>query len=452
MVYRQISIPLKKLNKNNVKVMQSDFFSFFVYESKITDIEMSEPILYFSYTKSEQNEHFAINQAGLFITFVGFCKIFNHSQPCDYIQTKNHETALLELGDNIWMSITREYSKTPQYQFLHTILLCYKRIFQLFFPMPTRDPKTGDVFPESRDLMKHAFELITKSIYNPNMMMPILYDSILRIDLPSNIYSTELEKTVTALLHINTSPIEYLAVMYSDYFIFTNYPIDVSRTIYLCFRSQFEHFQFNSPTKDQNEFYYEIGLVKNKKGETEVHSPSIYIKGQKNHLVVLRHGCFRYAIALKASIEPEASLLDALPSFIRPIRVFITALQIEIKKNKPKCPYFQITSNKNYRSLGMTSQKIPTQLMPNIHNLIITATIFARSYSKSVYLALPIANRFFIWCKSDSVADSAVVIKSESKKISKLIEACKYFNDPVHVTRFNINSRNEILRLPFIPL
>ena len=441
--------------------MQNDIYSFFIYESRVYEIEMSEPIIYFSYTKKEQNMNFAMNQAGLFVTYVAFCKVFNKNQPCDYVQTNKYETELLELWDNIWMSITRKFKNISHHLFLKSILQYYKRVFHLFFPKLVRNQKNGDLTPESCKNIKIAFDFLLNSAYNPNMIIPILFNSAKIVVLPFGNFSASFENTIKAILNTPGSPLQYLAIMYDDHYLFSNFPPDVFQTLALSIVFKFGYLKLLSSEKDKNDLFFEIGLRKLKNDDIKVYSPEIYINGKNHHLSVLKIGStesFRFIIALKESISPTVDVLNSLPIFIRPLHYFLDSLHIGPRKIKNKIPYLQIYNNHNKKCLYYSTKKISTQFLPSAHQLIINGILFTHStqinlLSNYVSIFIPSSSRFFMLCKSDQISESVVVIKTESKKISKIIEDCKSFNNPMNTNCLCVQniSNNSNLMLPIVP-
>ena len=110
----------------------SSVHTFLVFDAFSMKPDGSDPVVFYSYPQSGQSQHFAVNQAGLLITFVKFCKRFRPTRDCDYILTRSRETALLELSDEIWISVSRDVADAPGRYYLISILQTYRRIYELF--------------------------------------------------------------------------------------------------------------------------------------------------------------------------------------------------------------------------------------------------------------------------------------------------------------------------------
>ena len=131
----------------------------------------------------KSNPFFIVNQVGLFLTFLKFSTRFSQDAPCDYIRTDKHEIVILELENQVWMSIQRETPLTElsNRNSLHSMLRSCKNIYQLFFNPPKRDPETNLITPLSINHLKSAFNMIINSMAWADLGFIHLFESFFQL-------------------------------------------------------------------------------------------------------------------------------------------------------------------------------------------------------------------------------------------------------------------------------
>lgn len=434
--------------------MQSDpnITGFLIFDYKVNDEEMLEPFVYYSYYTIEQPPNFILNQAGLFITFVSFCKMFNKSQLCDYVRTQQQETALYELDSNVWMSITRELDNPIKIPLL-AILKEYKNIFNLFFPPLKREETTKLLDSSSKESIKRGFDLIIQSDFDSHFLDILLYNSYYWLELAKEMVAFEFEKTINLILTVPRSPIQYLAIEYIEKLLYNNFPNDVINTLLICLKCKLKNLLFVSQPHGIDAIYYEIGM-NIKANEMVINSPKLYINNHIYHLVIIRIQSFRLIVTLKEEIGPTEGFLNSLPRLLIPIYQFLASMKMKDPiPSKIKSSFFQIKASSNSNHLSSYHYKLPITQFPPVQSLLMSCYRFVNdSFLSYKCIGLSTPNKYFIWYQKDRIAETAVILKTDSKKVSELIDESKCYNDPSYGNQIEFSTRNGPIPFPIFPI
>jgi hypothetical protein len=293
--------------------------SFIVFDGVIPPGEGSQPMVYFARCPEGADGHFAVNLAGVFITFCKFCTHFTKASPCDYVATRTHEFALLELCDDIWMVVQREVSASPNRNLLLSMLHSCKSIYELFFQLPQRIAGTGQLTRRSIALLSTAFEMIVNSVTWTDLAFIQLFDSFLQLR-PNADFSSSLERIVCAITSNTAVPIAHVAVLHSRYFLHSTFPLEVSRAISIAMSIKFPYLFPHVLAKQEARMYWIIGLSRGANGAMTLHAPPIKLRGELYPLVALRMLKLRIVIALRPNCLITPEVLELIPPLLAPLR------------------------------------------------------------------------------------------------------------------------------------
>ena len=147
--------------------------AFVVFNSDPPKEEGADPEVYWFYSQQNQDDNFKLNITGLLITFISFCKKWGIDEPCDYLDTQNHEIGLLQLSDNIWMAISLESKVTNKRSLLNSILKYCKMMFEFFFKAPGDNKNKKSLISQ----ITFGFPYIVESINWDHLDITYLFDS-----------------------------------------------------------------------------------------------------------------------------------------------------------------------------------------------------------------------------------------------------------------------------------
>ena len=409
--------------------------SFIVFDGVMPLAEGSEPAVFFTHLPQESNnKHFAVNQVGLLLTFIRFAQRFSDDLPCDYIRTSSHETSLLELDNQVWISVQRQISPSmpSNRNLLHSILQSCKRIYKLFFQLPERDKKTAEVTPTSVKILQHAFQMIVDSITWADLGFIHLFDSFFQLKL-DDVFSSQMYPIIQNILTSNTH-IAHIAIMYSKYFIFYTFPTDIARTLAICLRMKLPYLFPRVLVKEEERLYWIIGLSMTNRKSCCIYAPPLYIDGKKYPLIALRMKKLRFIMTLKDDITPMPDLLQQIPPVIRNLRKHCEKLKFKSNQGRnEKSGSFVVLKNYPQETmLTLCHEKLSDQTIPIIENMIFQSHTLATdiSLNKANVVFPGPANLGYYICLRRSIHEEVVVIcqclnKEVSQAVNKAADIAK---------------------------
>lgn len=425
---------------------------FVVFDGNVSEKEGAELVIFYSiylndfFNNSNKNDnssniansiykrpYFLVNHVGLLLTFIKFSRHFTYNVPCNYVRTDNHETALLELGDQIWISAQRQSSASDpsNRELLHSILCLCKNIYTLFFGLPKRDPKTNLVTPRSVKTLQTGFDMIVKSIACTDLGFIHLFDSFFRLNI-SNEFSQRLAHHIHDLK--SKLQIEHIAIMYSRYFVYSTFPADISRTLSICLRMKLHYLFPRVLAKDDELLYWIIGLSKTERNTLSLYTPPLYIDGKEYPLLALREKKLRFIIALKDNVCPTLTLLDRIPPHLAPLQQIFRKFVLETKNGKKNGPYIVLKNQFLTKSLFLTHEKITDSFIPIAERMIIQAHLFASTYSPYVTIVFPGINCYIFYQKGRE-GEAVVISINESKEVTQFLKNSKELLVPENIKR-----------------
>ena len=313
---------------------QPKLHAFVVFNSDPPKEEGADPEVYWFYSQQNQDDNFKLNITGLLITFISFCKKWGISEPCDYLDTQNHEIGLLELSDDIWMAISLESKVTNKRSLLNSILKYCKMMFEFFFKVPNITAKSKEETRKSLlTQIRFGFPYIVESINWDHLDITYLFDSyhlqsIRHIDF--NDTEERLKGIISRTLsEKNQTLFDNIIILYSKHKVVTSTfsNPDISRAFSFAMRKKFKYMYQHNPVC-QKEFSWLLGLYRNEKGITSVFQLPIYYKDNgsdqvKPHLfVAFKYHKFKIILTLKEIVYSE-DVLKSIPPKLKELKEFI---------------------------------------------------------------------------------------------------------------------------------
>lgn len=407
-----------------------DDFSLLVFDSLLPKGDDAEPRILFSYSTMESSPFLDVNQAGIFITLIKFCMRFRCSAPCNYVETDGYCTGIAELDADIFFSLKRRKGASDDSATganLKLIVDSCRQMFRLFFPPLHRDAASNALDAKSVRIVQEGFGLIAKSIFKIDMTIERFYESAFKLDL-----SYQLDSSISSicyqLISNHNSPIMNIAVLYSHYYIYSSFPPDVSRTISLALRVKFSYLFPKVLVKEENKLYWIIGMWYSERGELNVYSPPLYIGEHVFPFVALRCGKFRFIITLKENVSPTNDVLLSLPYFIKPLKSFLSNLDVKTIVGKFDASYFRIQCDKRNLGLNFANHKVPEVDIPLVQSLLLTCKSYGTDFAKYSNICFPAPSDFFISYKNNEKEEIVAMIKTYIDKVSDQIESCNLLN------------------------
>jgi hypothetical protein len=397
--------------------------SFIVFDGIVPPAEGSEPIIYFAQCPAVADPHFAVNLAGVLITFRKFCTHFTAASACDYVATDTHEFAILELAQDIWMAVQRKLSSSPNRDLLRSMLHSCKSLYNLFWPTPRRIPGTNDLTHQSRRLLAETFTMIVNSITWNDLAFIQLFDSYLQLD-PGPL-EQQLVQAVSAIQANTTVPIAHIAVLHSRYFVHSTFPRDVSRTIGLAMSLKFRYLFPNSLVKQEERLYWIIGLSRAASGAMTLYAPHVNVGGQLFPIVALRRLKWRIVIALRPECEIAPDVLSQIPKVLTQLQRLIKDVRVETCKGRKTGPYIVVRNESAERRLMLSHDNVSYPLIPVAENTIFLAQWFAASTARVATVAFPMSGDFVVYFKEDGTKEVVVLYKVVVGGVSAAVRECR---------------------------
>lgn len=402
---------------------------FLVFDGRPQKTELSAPPLFFVRTESEESKHFAENQAGIFLTLIKFAKFFTNKIPVDYALTNHHEIAIVELCDNIWISISKKNLGTPNRHLLYAIANCCIRLYNLFFPKPVRDD-TGNVSRRSAKLLNSSFAQIIQAISYTNLTFIHLFDSFFQADPPPNI-KLEFNQIASQILSAD-SPIVHLAVMHSRNFIYSTFPTDIANTIAVSLQTKFPYLFPRVLIKDEEHLYWIIGLSRSDKGPMNVYAPPLLIDNEQYPLVALRYKKFKILMTIKPQIVPTPEVFLQIPPRLKNLKQLLNKLRIETTKCLIDYPFIVISSNTEQRQLSLFNKRISDASIPIAEQDIIRGHFFSHLIGNFSTVGFLGRLGYFMHYIRDNQREKMTYVKCSASELSKQISFAKEIADEVN--------------------
>lgn len=420
--------------------MSSAVHTFLVFDAYPTKPSGGDPVVFYSYPQSGCPQHFALNQAGLLITFVKLCRRFSPTQDCDYILTNAHETALLELSDDIWISISRDVTDAPGRYYLKSILETYCRIYDLFFERPVRDQVTRVVVPRSRRRLADAFDMIIRGINRApqrELIFDYLYNSFYHFELDAR-FLCELSIKVNELFR--KCPFEHLAIVYSNHHLFSTFPSETFKTLLLAIRMKLAYL-FPAPRSGQTRGWrWMIGL--SHEGEIlNVYAPPIRIDGEPYPLIMLKQGKVKMIVALKNTVPLlPVDIMNLVEELDIVLKFFgIDRFKEREVKGTVKSRYLCLKNEPKKRSLSISRNQVSEQLVMEMEQAVIRANNYMRNYMNICTIAWPMKQDMFLTYTSTRDDETVSIVKPKGMKLTPAVAIAQELEKPGAKQRAEIN-------------
>ena len=409
----------------------SSVHTFLVFDAFSMKPDGSDPVVFYSYPQSGQSQHFAVNQAGLLITFVKFCKRFRPTRDCDYILTRSRETALLELSDEIWISVSRDVVDAPGRYYLISILQTYRRIYELFFEKPVRDKVTKVVLPRMRRRLADAFDMIIRGVNNApsrERIVDYLYNSFYHFELDP-MFLCKLSIKVNELFR--KCPLEHLAIVYSNHHLFSTFPSDVFKTLLLAIRMKLGYL-FPAPRSGQTRGWrWMIGL--SYEGDVlNVYAPPIRINGKPYPLIMLKQDKIKIIVALKGEVPLlPVDMFNLVEELDVVMKFFgIDRFKETTVKGTAKGRYLCLKNEPKKSTLSISKYKVSDQLVDDLAMAVMRANYYMRNYVHVSTLAFPLKQEMYLLYATSDADETISIVKPKSMKLTQAVATSAQLEQP----------------------
>ena len=404
-------------------MFSSPIRSFLVFDGFTSKDEGFEPTILYEMQSNPVPSYFSVNQVGIFITLIKFSQFFSKNIPLEYTLTDKNETSLMELHDNVWMSISQNPSNSSNFHLLREILLSCKKIYNLFFSLPQRG-KDGLITRNSKKTLNSVFEMILSALIKTNLTFIHLFDSFFQIDPKPDIIK-KLFPLIDSLIKYQ-SPISNIAIMHSRHFIYSNFPIDITKTLAICLNINLPYLFPQVLAKDEEHLYWIIGLSRSESGLINVYAPPILVNNEYYPFIALRFKKIRILISLKPNIVPTPEVLNTIPRYLKPLKIYLNNLKIESNYGKFDGSYILLKHNKEKRMLFLSNQKISDTTIPLAESNIIMCYTFSKNFGKFAEIAFTgNSNYFILYLPNINNEEIILFCKTEIKEISNSINIIK---------------------------
>lgn len=213
--------------------------------------EGKDPTVFWYYPDTISIDH-QLNQVGLYLTFLGFCRDFQASSDCQFIQTDSTFSCMENLGSECFVAACFQ-SKDPANQRLLTKQLSvFASIFKLLFESVTRDEQ-GNV---NKTFLFDFTQYVPKFIelFNFYPYLP---------KLSPNLGLWILCEEALATLKMKLPTIRNAAFIYKDKLVHSCMSPNDTLALYMSTKIPVHYYQFATP-KDKrlkDKFYWIVGMI-----------------------------------------------------------------------------------------------------------------------------------------------------------------------------------------------
>ena len=136
--------------------------SFAIFDGVPPQQEGEDPTIFWWYP-SETPIDDRLNQIGLYLTFIGFCRDFRASQDCQHFQTDQAFSCFASLGANVYALASFATTDEVSYRVLCSTIELFASMYRMFFGEPYRlpdnkvDKQSQEIFRTQMDEMIRVF-------------------------------------------------------------------------------------------------------------------------------------------------------------------------------------------------------------------------------------------------------------------------------------------------------
>ena len=410
---------------------------FMVFDVKNTSEDFGPPTVFFHHSNEENQQEKKDNGqfVGLLVGFIQTSLKFTQTEPCDYILTNLHEIALIELDNDVWISVCRKRSENINPELLKSMLHICRDIYKLFFPLPQRD-STNKVKRASARMLRSAFEMISSAVSWTDINFLNIFQSTFQLTLPT--------KFVQKLIYIVQTIISsgdffaHINILYGRYTVFSTLPMDVSTTLAICLKNKLQYLFPNTVESIQDQLFWVIGLSMSSHGFVNVYSPPIIIDGVQYPLVCLKKNKMKIVLLLNPNIQPTPETLQTIPRIIKPITQLFSSFKLETKKGSIQGSYIVIKNNIVNKQIQMANEKLSDPQIPFVENSIVNISYCLHKYDKNTEIFMPVGNDFVSYAALTKKTEDLVLWKSDKSTSIESMDTCKNLIKPGASRRIDV--------------
>ncbi|EAY19944.1 hypothetical protein TVAG_401980 [Trichomonas vaginalis G3] len=410
-----------------IENQSSKLHAFIVFDAIPPTKEAQDPTIYWFYSQKEQAENFKLNITGLLITFINFCEKWGTSEPCDYIDTKDHEIGLLKLCGPIWMAISLNSPMTNKRSLMSSLLGYCKMMFSHFFvPIPEDDSNFGQ-----NDLKKliskipEGFKYIVESINWNSLDITYLYDSYhaqaVQVQLPEG--ENDINAICQDILNQQPKYFDNIIILYSKHrVIYTTLNPTITRAISFAMRKKFKYMYLHNPIC-QSEFSWLLGLYADARGMTSIYQQPIYYDGKPHLFVAFKYHKFKIILTIPTDLILSDQTYLEMPSRLKKLN---KALKVCYPKPIPFSPIPYTRALNDGNKLTCQSDKFAPKDHQFVHQAFIHLHEISKTYSPtSSSILVPSENHYYILCVHCENAESLVASQKEDEGLYRNLNTCQ---------------------------
>ena len=400
------------------------FNSCLVFNSIPPSAEGFDPIIYWNYSNDNEDKNYRLNQVGLIITFIRFALKFNQNEPCEYIFTSRHETAMLQLHGNIWFSITVNSNSSRHKFILVSILKYFKSMFSTFWVDVSSLPES----PESEQIIlkyvPEAFQTLINSINWSRLEFTFLFNSY-----TTRFFSTgmdELAKICNTIISEHSNLIDNIAILSGKRCVcHSTFDPHTTRSIAFGLKKSFKKLFLHRPCVTRK-YTWLIGPYINDVNLLSIYQPTINYDHKTHYLAALKLNHYRIVISQPFDLAVEENLFDQLIDIIQPIQQFLNSHKLSVQALIPPVPFNIILDNPAEQHMKMFSKDLVNTSWTTIdENVTLSHTILC-SYSNLLKIAFPGPLGFSVMGKIDNGKELIVQCLTNETKVSNIIKFCEH--------------------------
>ena len=401
---------------------QSLLHSFIVFNAIPPSEEGADPeVLWYFGNHGEVDKYYHLNQAGLLITFLAFCRRFDTDLPCDYVVTHNHEISLLELSDPIWMGVVLNSSRATNRALLRSLLLYCRSMFSFFFhplaeltKVPSRE---REMDPQVLRWIDYAFPLIVNSIDWNHLDFTYIFNTCVMQRLSTRRKSVDrsLASLCRDLISRNPHLIDNVAILYQKRkVVYSTFDHEATRILAFGVRHRFQHLFHHRPAASAPEkLTWLVGRYVNDVGLLSTYQQPIYLDGERHLLLAFKFKRFKIVLTQPPDYVVSEEGFDVIERELGDITAFLDeSSPVKITPSVPLSFALAVNDDES-RQLTFECVQVDAASRYAIDDNFVWIHSATADYAKKAITAMPAKSRFFLKC--DRTDDNRELLLTFSK-------------------------------------
>ena len=381
--------------------------SFIVFNAVPPSEEGADPkVLWYFGNHGETDQYYALNQAGLLMTFVAFCKRFDTDAPCDYVFTNRHEIMMLELSGPIWMGVVLNSSRPTNRALLRSILLYCRSMFSFFFhplgQLSKEPPVDGEEDPHVTQWVNYAFPLIVKSVDWNHLDFTYIFNSCVIQGLNTRKSSgrKSLATLCRELISRNPLLVDNVAILYQKRkVVYSTFDHDVTRILAFGVRHRFGHLFHHKPAAGAPEkLTWLVGRYRNQVGLLSMYQQPIYYGGRPHLVLAFKFKRFKIVLTQPPDSEVSEESLDMIERQLFDITAFLADSSPVTTKPSVPLSFALALNDEEPKKLTFECVQIDAASRYSIDDTFAWIHAATSDYAKKAVTAMPTKYSFFTKC------------------------------------------------------